>query len=81
MTLAIDLATSVLELAEDRDAWRRRALKAEEENLAYAEHFVAERVAGERQMLSIFAAALDPNNGIDRAARALQRDPLKGAAK
>lgn len=73
------LAQQILNMADERDYWRRQALHYQQ---MHEEHMqdLGERVdEGNRHMASMLTAALDPNSGINRMVRAVERDPLKGA--
>ncbi len=75
----VDLAHEILDLTEDRDHWRREALhyKGLFEMMQQAQRDSIK--SSEGLICDIFKAALDPDSGINRMQRAIERDPLKGA--
>ena len=74
-----DFARQILELESERDYWRSKAIHYEEEAKDSIEHINASVEGYEQLWGTLLIAALDPDSGINRAQRAVQRDPLKGA--
>lgn len=75
---AIKLAASIMALAEDRDEWRHRAILAEKEEKFYRDTTMNSIREQEKAIGEMFIGLLDPDNGLARMARAIERDPLKG---
>ena len=75
---AIKLAASIMALAEDRDEWRHRAIRAEKEEKFYRDTTMNSIREQEKAFGEMFVGLLDPNNGLARMVRAVERDPLKG---
>jgi len=80
-SFAVKMASSVLSLEEDRDHWRRRAIRAEVELEKYQQHLSQQLRESQEHTGRMLLALMDPNNGLARAARAIERDPLKGAVQ
>ncbi len=77
----VDFAHQILELEEDRNYWRREALhykSMHEESMLDLDKRVQMNT---EHLATILTAAIDPNSGINRMARAMSRDPLKGECK
>ncbi len=72
------MARGVLDLAEERDYWRSLALKNEARLQEYDEDLDHQLQEAQDRAGKTLTALLDPNNGLTRAVRALERDPLKG---
>lgn len=78
---AIKLAASIMALAEDRDEWRHRAIRAEKEEKFYRDAMFESIKEQEKSFGNAIVELLDPNNDLARMVRAVQRDPLKGAVE
>ena len=74
-----DFARQILELESERDYWRSKAIHYEQIANDSMEQINASVEGYEQLWGTLIAAALDPNSGINRAQRAVNRDPLKGA--
>lgn len=74
----VQFAQEILELAEERDYWRREAMHYKEMVEEDMRDTQASIKRHEETFAGILVAALDPDSGINRASRAIARDPLKG---
>jgi hypothetical protein len=73
------LASQILSMAEERDYWRRQALRYQHMHEEHMDDLDKQLKQHEENAGNILMAILDPDSGINCMARAVQRDPLKGA--
>jgi hypothetical protein len=77
----IQFAEEILDLAADRDYWKRQALHYKGMCEMYQQSASNSLREYEQQFAGMLTAALDPDSGINRAARAIEHDPLRGAVE
>jgi hypothetical protein len=78
-TQLIEMASAILELADECEYYRRRCHQQELDLEEYRQHVEDSIKDHEQSFVGMLSAALDPDSGINRMARAVVRDPLKGA--
>jgi hypothetical protein len=74
----VNMAYEIIELAEERDYWKRQAKHYKEMYEMWAEHSNKMSQGHVEIIGTVFTALLDENSGINKMHRAMERDPLHG---
>jgi hypothetical protein len=75
----VDFAEQILELAAERDHYRREAFHYKEMFQEGMEDTRKSIESSEQLFGNLLVAALDPDSGINRMQRAMGRDPKRGS--
>ncbi len=75
----VDMAYAIIELNEQAVYWKAEALHYQKMHEEHMQDQNKELAGHQANIGKILKALVDPDSGINRRERAIERDPLKGA--